>query len=54
MEKHLRNQCCTRITLDTTEPLQRAIHFYEKNNYRRTGKVTDFFGMLLIEYAKHF
>lgn len=54
MEKLLRNEGCTRITLDTTKPLQRAIHFYEKNNYRCTGKVTDFFGMLLIEYAKHF
>jgi hypothetical protein len=27
--------------------------FYEKNGFRRTGKVTDFFGMPLIEYTKH-
>jgi hypothetical protein len=30
------------------------MRFYEKNGYRRTGKITDFFGMLLIEYAKSF
>jgi GNAT superfamily N-acetyltransferase len=53
MEKYLRNEGCRRISLDTTEPLQRAIRFYERNNYRPTGKVTDFFGMPLIEYAKH-
>jgi ribosomal protein S18 acetylase RimI-like enzyme len=52
MEKHLKTKCCVRITLDTTEPLQRAMRFYEKNRYCRTGKITDFFGMPLIEYAK--
>jgi GNAT superfamily N-acetyltransferase len=54
MEEHLKTEGCARITLDTTEPLQRAMRFYEKNRYRRTGKITDFFGMPLIEYAKHF
>jgi len=54
MEKHLMNKGCTRISLDTTEPLQRAMRFYEKNGFRRTGKVTDFFGMPLIEYLKYF
>ena len=54
MEKHLLTKGCTRISLDTTEPLQRAMRFYEKNGYRRTGKITDFFGMSLIEYAKSF
>jgi ribosomal protein S18 acetylase RimI-like enzyme len=43
---------CSRITLDTTEPLTRAIRFYERNRYRRSGVVRDFFGMRLIEYAK--
>jgi ribosomal protein S18 acetylase RimI-like enzyme len=52
MEKHLKGRGCARITLDTTEPLRRAMRFYEKNSYRRTGKITDFFGMPLIEYAK--
>ena len=54
MEKHLTAKGSTRISLDTTEPLQRAMRFYEKNGYRRTGKITDFFGMPLIEYAKSF
>lgn len=43
---------CARITLDTTEPLQRAMRFYEKHGYRRSGTVTDFFGMRLHEYVK--
>jgi ribosomal protein S18 acetylase RimI-like enzyme len=53
MEKHLIDKGCTRISLDTTEPLQRAMRFYEKNGFHRTGKTSDFFGMPLIEYAKH-
>ncbi len=52
MEKHLLGKGCTRISLDTTEPLQRAMCFYEKNGFQRTGKVTAFFGMSLIEYLK--
>ena len=43
---------CARITLDTTEPLLRAMRFYEKQGYRRSGKITDFFGMPLHEYVK--
>lgn len=43
---------CSRITLDTTEPLQRAMRFYEKHGYRPSGRVTDFFGMSLHEYVK--
>lgn len=54
MEKHLLTKGSKLISLDTTEPLQRAMRFYEKNGYRRTGKITDFFGMPLIEYAKSF
>ncbi len=53
IEKNLLGKGCTRISLDTTEPLQRAMRFYEKNGFRRTGKVSDFFGMPLIEYLKH-
>jgi len=52
VEAELRVAGCTRVTLDTTEPLQRAMRFYERNGYRRTGHVGDFFGMPLIEYAK--
>jgi ribosomal protein S18 acetylase RimI-like enzyme len=43
---------CTRVTLDSTLPLRRAARFYEKNGFRRSGKVTDFFGMPLREYAR--
>jgi [ribosomal protein S18]-alanine N-acetyltransferase len=52
VEAELRACRCTRVTLDTTEPLQRATRFYEKNGYRKTGRVGDFFGMRLLEYAK--
>jgi ribosomal protein S18 acetylase RimI-like enzyme len=54
MEENLLDQGRTRISLDTTKPLQRAMRFYEKNGFHRTGKVTDFFGMPLIEYLKLF
>ena len=52
MEKHLLAKGSLLISLDTTEPLRRAMRFYEKNGYRRTGKVADFFGMPLIEYSR--
>ena len=51
-EAELLSSKCTRVALDTTEPLQRAMRFYEKHGYRRSGKVSDFFGMPLIEYQK--
>jgi len=51
-EAELRAAGCTRVTLDTTEPLERAISFYERNGYRRTGRVEDFYGMPLYEYEK--
>ena len=52
-ERELLRNGCTRVTLDTTAPLQRAIRFYERNGYRRSGKVGDFFGMPLYEYIKN-
>jgi GNAT superfamily N-acetyltransferase len=51
-EAELARQGCKRITLDTTEPLQRAMLFYEKHGYRRSGVTRDFFGMPLLEYVK--
>jgi N-acetylglutamate synthase-like GNAT family acetyltransferase len=51
-EAELRQRNCSRITLDTTEPLERAMHFYEKHGYCRSGRVSDFFGMPLMEYQK--
>lgn len=51
-ENELRKAGCKLITLDTTEPLNRAIRFYEKNGYRPTGKIGRFYGMPLLEYSK--
>jgi len=51
-ENEFRKAGCKIITLDTTEPLNRAIRFYEKNGFRPTGKIGCFFGMPLIEYSK--
>jgi ribosomal protein S18 acetylase RimI-like enzyme len=52
-ESDLVTQTCSCITLDTTDPLQRAMRFYEKHGYRRSSKTTDFFGMPLHEYQKN-
>ncbi|MGH9534417.1 MAG: GNAT family N-acetyltransferase [Terriglobales bacterium] len=52
IEAELRSRGAVRITLDTTRPLRRAMRFYERNGYRRTGVERDFFAMPLIEYAK--
>lgn len=43
---------CRRVTLDTTRPLRTAARFYEAKGFRRTSRVSDFFGMPLYEYAK--
>jgi N-acetylglutamate synthase-like GNAT family acetyltransferase len=43
---------CSSATLDTTRPLARAARFYEKNGFRRSGKVVDFFGMPLEEWRR--
>ncbi len=51
-EVELCSRHCTRVTLDTTEPLQQAMRFYEKHGYRRSGKISSFFGMPLFEYFK--
>lgn len=51
-EEELRRRGCRRITLDTTTVLTRAIAFYERNGYRATGHIGDFFGMPLHEFAK--
>ena len=51
-EDALRKQNCKLVTLDTTEPLARARSFYEKHGYRKSGRTSDFFGMMLTEYVK--
>ena len=43
---------CRRVTLDTTRPLHTAARFYVGKGFRRTSRVSDFFGMPLYEYAK--
>ena len=47
-----RRSGCRFVTLDTTEPLQRAIHFYRRHGFEPTGRVTDFLGMRLHQYTK--
>ena len=51
-EREVAAKGCSRITLDTTEPLQPAMRFYEKHGYVTSGTTTDFFGMPLREYVK--
>lgn len=51
-EVELRESRCAVITLDTTEPLIRAIEFYKRHGFIASGRVTDFFGMPLYEYTK--
>jgi len=51
-EARLRRDHCKRVTLDTTEPLKRAVRFYEKQGFNATGRGSDFFGMRLYEFVK--
>ena len=51
-ERELRDKGCSLVTLDTTEPLERATRFYEKHGYRPSGRVSEFYGMPLFEYVK--
>ena len=52
IERWLKDHGGNQVTLNTTLPLQAAIKFYEKNGYRRSGRIADFFGMPLVEYVK--
>lgn len=51
-ESHFRETHCRRISLDTTAPLETAIRLYERFGFVPSGKIQDFFGMLLMEYVK--
>jgi GNAT superfamily N-acetyltransferase len=51
-EAEVRSLGCSRMSLNTTEPLRRATRFYERNGFRPSGAVRDFFGMALYEYVK--
>jgi len=52
VEADLRGLNCVSVTLETTAPLKRAMHFYEKIGFARTGQVISFFGMDLLQYRK--
>jgi len=51
-ESELKKSGCTCATLDTTEPLTRAIRFYERHGFSPSGRISDFFAMRLYEYRK--
>jgi len=42
-EAEIRNQRCKRVTIDTTEPLARAMRFYARDGFTLSGRVSDFF-----------
>lgn len=52
IEAELRRRGCTRVTLNTTAPLERAAGFYRRHGFVRTGRTKDYFGMPLTEWAK--
>jgi GNAT superfamily N-acetyltransferase len=52
VETELRHAGCTRLSLDTTAPLERAVRFYLRNGFRPTGVIRDFSGMPLFECVK--
>lgn len=51
-EHHLIESGCSRITLDTTDPLKKAICLYESCGFVRSGRIEDYFGMPLYEFVK--
>src|SRR5438309_644425 len=51
-ERTLLEAGCEAVSLDTTQPLARAIRFYERHGFVATGRVQDFFCMPLFEYKK--
>ena len=52
VEAEIRNQGCERVTLNTTEPLARAMRFYVRHGFTRFGRVSNFFGTSLHEWVK--
>jgi len=52
IEAELGGRGCTRVTLNTTPPLERATGFYRRHGFARTGRTRDYFGMPLTEWAK--
>ncbi|MFX1573275.1 MAG: GNAT family N-acetyltransferase [Promethearchaeota archaeon] len=54
IEEDAQTQGCTYLTLDTTAVLKRAQNFYKKHGFKKTGKIGDFFGSIIYEFAKKF
>ena len=52
IEEQARRSGCRRMTLETSAPLSRAIHAYEKHGFKRTGKVRPYHGTEVFEMAK--
>jgi len=52
VERDAQLENCKILTLDTTEILKRAQNLYEKNGFKKTGKIQDFFGSIIYEFAK--
>lgn len=52
VESDAKSENCSLLTLDTTKYLKRAHQFYEKIGFQKTGKMGDFFGAVVCEYAK--
>lgn len=48
----LKDSHCRYLSLDTTEPLERAVRFYCHHGFTPSGRVTDFFGMQLHQYVR--
>ncbi|MGB5912752.1 MAG: GNAT family N-acetyltransferase [Promethearchaeia archaeon] len=52
VERDAQLESCKILTLDTTEILKRAQSFYEKNGFKKTGRIRDFFDSIIYEFAK--
>jgi N-acetylglutamate synthase-like GNAT family acetyltransferase len=52
IEEELTRRGCTRVTLNTTAPLERATGFYRRHGFAATGQTKDYFGMPLTEWLK--
>ncbi len=50
--QELRDAGCRRVTLRTTDPLLRAVRFYERNGFRPSGTTADFHGMTVTERTR--
>ncbi len=52
IEAEAKARHCSRIILETYEPLTQAVKLYERGGYQATGKKRDYFGIDIFEMAK--